>query len=197
MEEKTILDVCCGSRMFWFDRADERVIFCDKRAERRTLKDSSVEGGQRELIIAPDVKSDFTALPFPSNYFQLVVFDPPHFNKAGKQSWLRAKYGALDGEWRFMLRDGFSECFRVLAPGGTLIFKWSSVQIPLSEILKLTPERPLFGHNSGKASLTHWVAFTKPNTACTPTAFGVGTAALIPLQSSLFAEALSATHGGG
>ncbi len=197
MAEKTILDVCCGSRMFWFDRADERVIFCDKRAERRTLKDSSVEGGQRELVIAPNVKSDFTALPFPSNRFQLVVFDPPHFKSVGKQSWLRAKYGALDGEWRFMLRDGFSECFRVLVPGGTLIFKWSSVQIPLTEILKLTPERPLFGHNSGKHSLTHWVAFTKPNTACTPTAFGVGTAALIPLQSSLFAEALPATFGGG
>jgi hypothetical protein len=74
--------------MFWFDREDERVIFCDKRAERRTLKDSSVEGGQRELVIAPDVKSDFTALPFPSNCFQLVVFDPPHFKNAGKQSWL-------------------------------------------------------------------------------------------------------------
>lgn len=167
MAEKTILDVCCGSRMFWFDRADERVIFCDKRAERRTLKDSSVEGGQRELIIAPDVMSDFMALPFPSNRFQVVAFDPPHFNKSGPKSWLRAKYGALEGDWRGMLRGGFAECFRVLVPGGALIFKWSSVQIPLSEILELTTERPLFGHKSGKQSLTHWVAFTKPNTTCT------------------------------
>lgn len=197
MAEKSILDVCCGSRMFWFDRADERVIFCDKRAEHHMLKDSSVNGGQRELVIAPDVKSDFTALPFPSNRFQVVVFDPPHFDKSGPKSWLRAKYGALEGEWRFMLRDGFSECFRVLMPGGTLIFKWSSVQIPLAEVLKLTPERPLFGHNSGKASLTHWVAFMKPNTACTPTAFGAGTSELIPLQSSLFAEVPSAIFGGG
>jgi len=197
MAEKTILDVCCGSRMFWFDRDDNRVIFCDKRAERHTLNDKTAKGGQRDLVIAPNVISNMTALPFPSNYFQLVVFDPPHYKSVGKKSWLRAKYGALEGEWRFMLRDGFSECFRVLVPSGTLVFKWSSVQIPLSEILKLTPERPLFGHNSGKASLTHWVAFTKPNTACTPTAFGVGTAALIPLQASLFADVLSATNGGG
>lgn len=180
MAEKTILDVCCGSRMFWFDRDDDRVIFCDKRAERRTLKDSSVEGGQRELVVSPNVKSDFTALPFPSNRFRLVVFDPPHFKSVGKQSWLRAKYGALDGEWRFMLRDGFLECFRVLVPGGTLIFKWSSVQIPLAEILKLTPERPLFGHNSGKASLTHWVAFTKANTMSTRAA------EILPLNMLLF-----------
>ncbi|MDA6365507.1 hypothetical protein OSK45_26870 [Escherichia coli] len=23
----TILDMCCGSRMFWFDKSDERAIF--------------------------------------------------------------------------------------------------------------------------------------------------------------------------
>jgi len=194
MAEKTILDVCCGSRMFWFDKSDERVIFCDKRKERHIL---NYDCGDYDINVSPNILSDFTALPFSSNYFQVVVFDPPHLNKIEEKSWTYKKYGSLDGEWRFMLRDGFSECFRVLAPAGTLIFKWSSVQIPISEVLKLTHEKPLFGHPSGKNGLTHWVAFTKPNTACTPTAFGVGTAALIPLQSSLFAEALSATHGGG
>jgi len=33
------------------------------------------------------------------------------------------------------------------------------------EILALTPERPLYGHKSGKASKTHWIAFLKPNSA--------------------------------
>lgn len=178
MVEKTILDVCCGSRMFWFDRNDERVIFCDKRAERHMLKDKTVPSG-RELIISPNIQSDFTALPFPSNYFRMVVFDPPHFDTSGPESWIRKKYGTLEGNWRAMLASGFDECFRVLAPSGTLIFKWSSVQIPLSEILKLTSVPPLFGHRSGKASLTHWVAFMKPGTAHAP--------ALIPLQASMFA----------
>lgn len=158
---KTVLDVCCGSRMFWFDRSDARAVYLDQRVESHLLKDSSVKGGQRSLIISPDIQADFTALPFVSGHFLTVVFDPPHFNKSGPKSWLRAKYGALDGDWREMLRAGFAECFRVLAPGGTLIFKWSSVQVPVSQVLDLTPEKPLFGHRSGKQSLTHWLTFAK------------------------------------
>ncbi|EBW8880518.1 SAM-dependent methyltransferase, partial [Salmonella enterica subsp. enterica serovar Enteritidis] len=26
---KTILDMCCGSRMFWFDKQNPDVLFCD------------------------------------------------------------------------------------------------------------------------------------------------------------------------
>lgn len=26
-----VLDACCGSRMFWFDKQDERALFIDKR----------------------------------------------------------------------------------------------------------------------------------------------------------------------
>lgn len=61
------------------------------------------------------------------------------------------------------IRRGFAECFRVLRPGGTLIFKWNELAVPVREILALTPERPLYGHKSGKASKTHWIAFLKPN----------------------------------
>ena len=167
MAEKTILDVCCGSRMFWFDKSDERVIFLDKRKEFHLLNDKSQKNGVRELEINPNILSDFTRLPFAENIFQIVVFDPPHFEKNGEKSWLNLKYGTLKGNWREMLRDGFSECFRVLKPNGVLIFKWCSVEIPLSQILKLTDATPLIGHKSGKHSQTHWVTFTKPNKVCT------------------------------
>ena len=30
-EEKKIIDVCCGSRMFWFDRENENTVFMDNR----------------------------------------------------------------------------------------------------------------------------------------------------------------------
>lgn len=30
---KTILDACCGSRMFWFDRQNPDVVFMDRREE--------------------------------------------------------------------------------------------------------------------------------------------------------------------
>lgn len=69
---------------------------------------------------------------------------------------------------RAELRGGFAECFRVLRPGGTLIFKWNEIDVPLREILALTPEKPLYGHKSGKLSKTHWVAFLKPNDEAHP-----------------------------
>ena len=37
-----------------------------------------------------------------------------------------------------MIRQGFKECFRVLKPNGTLIFKWNEVQFPVKDVLKLT-----------------------------------------------------------
>ena len=34
---------------------------------------------------------------------------------------------------------------------------------PILKDLALTPEKPLYGHRSGKQSKTHWIAFLKPN----------------------------------
>lgn len=159
---KPVLDACCGSRMFWFDRKDKRAVFMDKRRECHTVKDCSMKNGEREIVVEPDLLADFTALPFPDDSFSLVVFDPPHVQRNGDSSWLLKKYGVLRGEWREMLRRGFEECFRVLRPGSVLIFKWNEIEIPLGEILALTPQRPLFGHRTGRQAKTHWVAFIKP-----------------------------------
>ena len=60
-----------------------------------------------------------------------------------------------------MLTKGFKECFRVLQSGGSLIFKWNDTDIKVTEILKLTPEKPIFGHKSGKQNNTHWICFMK------------------------------------
>ncbi len=153
---QAVLDPCCGSRMFWFDRADERAIYGDIRSEEHTLCDG------RHLEVRPDQGMDFRALPFPDARFKLVVFDPPHLRKAGEQSWMRAKYGCLNpSTWREDLRAGFAECFRVLEPSGVLVFKWNETQIKVSEILALTDEKPLFGHPSGKRAGTHWICFMK------------------------------------
>jgi len=158
-----ILDVCCGSRMFWFDKEDSRAVFVDRRVEQHLLNDKSQKTGKRNLVISPNIQADFTNLPFVSNHFEMVVFDPPHLSKMGDLSWLALKYGKLTGDWREMLRLGFIECFRVLAPGGALIFKWNEMETKVSDILKLVDEKPLFGHRSGKHSKTHWITFTKHN----------------------------------
>lgn len=104
----------------------------------------------RHLEIHPDVRLDFTALPFADDSFNLVVFDPPHLVRAGKKSWLAKKYGQLTQDWRDDLSKGFAECFRVLKPNGVLIFKWNEDQIKVPQILALTPHQPLFGHPTGR-----------------------------------------------
>lgn len=163
-----VLDACCGSRMFWFDKHDPRAVFIDKRRERHSLTDASSPGGSRELVIDPDHQADFTDLPFSDESFALVVFDPPHFERNGARSWVGLKYGTLTGNWREELRAGFAECFRVLRPLGVLIFKWCEVETPVSEILALTDERPLFGHRSGRQQGTHWIAFIKSTEEVAP-----------------------------
>lgn len=147
--------------MFWFDRSDDRAVFLDKRSERHELTDSSSKGGKRTLIIEPDMVGDFTALPFAAATFALVIFDPPHLVRNGKGGWLAKKYGKLGANWRDEIRAGFVECFRVLRPQGTLIFKWNENDIPVSQVLALTPEKPLIGNRCGKNAKSHWIVFLK------------------------------------
>ena len=149
----------------WFDKADPRVIFGDRRNETITVTDNSRgnKSGTRTLHIEPDALMDFRALPFPDARFKLVSFDPPHLVHAGPRSWLAAKYGKLSDDWREDLQKGFAECFRVLEPSGVLVFKWNETQIKVREVLALTPEKPLFGQVSGRSGMTHWLVFMKPS----------------------------------
>jgi SAM-dependent methyltransferase len=156
-----VLDVCCGSRMFWFDRSDPRAVYVDNRRERHELVDSSSKGGKRILVVEPDLISDFTALPFSDSSFAMVVFDPPHLVNNGASGWQAKKYGKLPKNWAELIQCGFKECFRVLKPEGTLIFKWNEQDIPVSKILALTPERPVVGNRCGKRSKSHWIVFLK------------------------------------
>lgn len=141
--------------MFWFDRTNPDVSFGDIRDENHVLCDG------RELHINPDIEMDFRDMPFEDASFKLVVFDPPHLKNLGTKSWMCKKYGKLTETWQEDIAAGFSECFRVLQTDGVLIFKWNEDQIKTSEILKLTDQKPLFGHPSGKASKTHWICFMK------------------------------------
>lgn len=152
-----VLDACCGPRMFWFDKADSRALFIDRRRETCV---ADTRQGRREIVVDPDIIADFTDLPFPDATFTLVVFDPPH-TFAGPNGWTRKKYGTLSPSWQSEMRHGFAECFRVLAPLGTLIFKWNEHRVPVSQVLNLTPQLPLFGNRCGATARTHWIVFMK------------------------------------
>lgn len=161
-EQLSILDPACGSRMMWFDKSHPGVVFGDCRSETLTVTDRTHRtDGVRVLEIRPDQVMDFRKMPFPDGTFRLVAFDPPHLVRAGRKSWLAGKYGRLGADWRDDLRAGFAECFRVLQPGGVLIFKWNETQVRVREVLALTPERPLFGQVSGRGHMTHWLVFMK------------------------------------
>lgn len=156
MNQRPILDMCCGSRMFWIDKTDPRAVYADIRQESHELCDG------RSLHISPDVIADFRSLPFGDATFSQVVFDPPHLVRAGEKSWMRKKYGALNRDnWQADIKAGFMEAFRVLRPHGTLIFKWNETQIPVSQVLLLTEQKPTVWQRTGKADKTHWIIFLK------------------------------------
>lgn len=166
MTRSLVLDPCCGSKMMWFDKTDDRAVFGDQRSETITVTDNSRgnASGRRTLTIEPNSLMDFRCLPFEDSSFNLVAFDPPHLVHAGPRSWLAAKYGRLGTDWRDDLRAGFAECFRVLATDGVLVFKWNETQVKLHDVLALTPEKPLFGQVSGRRGMTHWLVFMKGET---------------------------------
>jgi len=153
--EKIILDACCGSRMMWFDKDNPLVLFGDIRNESHILCDG------RLLEVHPNIEMDFRNMPFEDNKFKYVVFDPPHLNKLGHETWMAKKYGVLLPTWELDIKAGFDECMRVLEPYGLLIFKWNEVQIKLNQVLDIIKTKPLFGHTSGKHGKTIWMAFIK------------------------------------
>ena len=159
MDNKKVLDACCGSKMFWFDGNNPLTVFQDKRELDTNLCDG------RQLIVNPDVIGDFTNMDWPDEKFKVVVLDPPHFDTGGDTGWQVLKYGRLPkGEklWSEYLADMFSECFRVLESDGVLVFKWNETQIPVSKVLDCCEYKPMLGHKrAGKSADTHWIMFMK------------------------------------
>lgn len=159
---KRILDPCCGSKMFWFDKDNPDVMFCDNRELfEETIWTSRDNTKARTITVSPDLVCDVRQLPFADNTFYHVVLDPPHLQKVGDSSWMCKKYGKLGEDWPTFIRQAFDECMRVLKPNGTLIFKWNERDIKVKDILDLLPYKPLYGHRSGKRMETHWIAFMK------------------------------------
>ena len=162
-----ILDACCGGRMWWWDKEHPLAVYMDVReAPRGSVGEVS---GRPEWnpswSCEPDVLGSFTAMPFPDESFQLVVFDPPHVvrEKQPPEGINGLKYGALHPSTeQDDLRHGFAECWRVLAPGGTLVFKWAG---SLDRVKPHFPATPIVGTRSlreGSGLGTRWFIFYKP-----------------------------------
>lgn len=163
MSGEQILDPCCGSRMFYFDHDDPRVLFCDIRDG---VEEELCDG--RTFEVKPDEVVDVTDMPFRSGQFRLVILDPPHLTRAGDNGWQAKKYGKLPDDWRGFITGAFEECWRVLAPGGTLVFKWYEYRVKLSQVLECIPVAPVCGNKRPHMSKTHWLVFYKPEPKAVP-----------------------------
>lgn len=163
-----ILDATCGPKTIWYQKSHPFVTFMDIRKETiNTLQKGNKLVCSRVIKIDPDVVADWTdRLLYPDNYFDMIVFDPPHIVKKTKNrpSQITMKYGYfLEDEYKSILRKGIAELFRVLKPEGVFIFKWCEVSKKVDEILKLFPYPPMFGTRTGQKNKTHWITFIKYN----------------------------------
>jgi len=161
---KPILDPMCGPQLMYFGEP-QNVLTCDIRDE--TFVKYRDKGTRAEILhVKPEMIADVRNLPFEDETFYLVILDPPHLTGPGATGYQCKQYGRLPKDWQEFIRKMFAECFRVLRPNGTLIFKWNEHNIPVRKILELTPMPPLCGNKSGKALKTHWIVFFKDATLC-------------------------------
>lgn len=157
LDNKFILDACCSGRMFWFNKKHPNTFYIDIREE-----DKGINPERPHFEIKPDMVMDFRSMDLPDKSFKLVVYDPPHMVTLTKTSRVGKKYGCLNKEtWRYDLKQGFDECWRVLEDYGILIFKWCESEINIKEILKIFKKEPLFGHPIRSNTKTHWICFMK------------------------------------
>lgn len=139
--------------MLWYNKCHPNTVYVDRRIVPKGGIGS--RGWNKNWQVRPDICASFTALPFRDNYFDLVLWDPPHLTSSGTGK-IHAHYGELpNNDWRGVLRDGFNECYRVCR--GAVHFKWNSRQIPLKDILALFSTKPLYRTRGD----TTWSIFVK------------------------------------
>jgi len=157
-QEKFIIDVCCGGRMFWKNKNHPNVIYQDIRKDVLPLK----EQYGMNFSVEPDVIGDFRKMVFADKSFKMVIFDPPHL-MLNKTAWMAKKYGTLkDTDYKADIQAGFKECWRVLDDYGTLIFKWNDQYVTIKEIKPFFPDEPLIFNRIGtKGKSTYWFVFMK------------------------------------
>lgn len=162
-----ILDATCGPKGIWYQKNHPFVTFMDIRKGNIDNKTKKIKfKDRRRYKINPDVVSEWKDAPFPDNYFDMIVFDPPHIitNRNKKISALAAEYGCLYYDnWRNILQEGIKKLFSILKPEGIFILKWCENSVKVEEIIKLCPYPPLFGSNTKSKGHTanFWILFLK------------------------------------
>jgi len=158
IDNKLILDACCGGRMFWHNKNHPKTIYVDNRK-----RDKGHCEGKPNHEVNPDYIMDFRKLDFPDNTFKLVIFDPPHIFAPEEDTCVMTKcYGRLNPEtWKNDIKDGFNECWRVCEENGLILFKWNECRVKMPELLDILPKEPLLRDMRRGLSKSHWMIFIK------------------------------------
>lgn len=142
-----ILDACCGRRLFWYDKEHPEVTYIDIRA-----------------AVKPDRIMDCTATSFKDNFFDFIVFDPPHCSYSENNKGIfKEKYGGYTAaKTRVFIKEAFMEFERILKKDGLVVFKWNTHSQKLNVILSLIGNfEVLFGHLAAQktkySSQTYWM----------------------------------------
>lgn len=162
-----ILDATTGFKGIWYQKNHPFVTFMDQRKTvvNTKTKNKSFKNSRRYKI-NPDVVSTWKDAPFPDDYFDMIIFDPPHLviEKGKKLSSLEMAYGCLyKDSWRRDLKEGIDKLFKILKPEGIFVFKWCENSIKIQDVLKLFPYSPMFGSNtkSKRHTQNYWILFIK------------------------------------
>jgi len=164
--DEAILDATCGGRSIWLpgQKHHENALYIDKREREPGFTGQEA----RTFSVKPDEIQDFRDLPYADEEFNLVVFDPPHLVREDGMEQLTGyvtkSYGALHAEtWQADLEAGFEELWRVLKPGGTMVFKSADNSADFRDVIALAPTDPLFGTTTKKNSKceNRWFVFYK------------------------------------
>jgi len=156
-----MLDATAGNRAMWNNKNPPNVVFIDKRLE--------------DLMFSPHIQAVWKNLPFRSDVFDCVIFDPPHF--IYKTHWKRSKdrqtYINYYGCWKNK-REIIPTIFKALKEfhrvSKRLCFKWCDTRDG-STLYKLLPlfkgywkeinrqNIPIKGRFGKRAS--YWVTFIR------------------------------------
>lgn len=153
---KQIIDLCCGWRMFRYDKKNPLVHFMDVR----TLPKWSIKA-RPSFCVEPDEIGDYRDVKHPDKSFKIVVMDPPHLKSLGEKSRMAMKYGKVSKERKEDMKQAFKEAMRILQDFWILIFKRNESEIPLSEIIKTFPVKPMIWQRTWKNNKTVRLIYLK------------------------------------
>ncbi len=133
--KKLILDATAGNRHIWGkDKFPENVVFMDK---------------ELNLRMPPDVIATWNKIPFPDNYFECVIFDPPQTIATGKSPIHHDPMeresghggGACWWGWFWskgqMSREIYQAQKEFARVSSRLCFKWNDSLVDIDQILTL------------------------------------------------------------